>query len=311
MKLSRPTFLKGVDADLSIAVVKANSDAITERNGLSATHLYEFKGVHERTAMGDDVSVALKQSKKSARYSYSLKRDSLYHILPEYLFHPLDWYNDCDNDQDKFEEKYAAQQAKVEHALKYFSTFDREFQNLRSQFQDALNNEILPNELFVVKFMTENYSVNLGNRFIKAVYPCLNWLRQYRGHNEAVVTMLRYAFGNEVEITQRWEEISTRLSQHCHWSLDETVDDLFCGETYMDYVFVTRVKYQTETKSNPHIAQITAELSEFREFFQEWVLGVEQLLVIEFGDWEKSPQMAPQNQLEGGLHLNYNTQLIK
>lgn len=311
MKLSRPIFLKGVDADLSIAVVKSNIDAITDRNGVNVSHLYEFKGVHDRTALGDDVSVSLKQLKKNARYIYSLKRDSLYHILPEYLFHPLDWYNNCDNDQELFEQKYSEQQKKVDYALKYFATFDREFQNLRNQFQDALNNEILPNSLFVVKFMTEPYQINLDNRFIKAVYPFLNWLRQYRGYNESVVTMLRYAFGNEVEIKQQWEEIPTHLSKHCHWSLDDTVDDLFCGETYMEYVFVTRVKYQTEIKSNRHIEQISAELSEFREFFQDWVLGIEQLLVIEFGDWDKIPQMAPQNQFEGGLHLNYNTQLIK
>ena len=86
MKLTKPIVPKELDADVAMAVIIQHMDLTADQK---PDYSYEFKGVSERTALGDNLDVTVRNRQNTApSVKFSLKRDSLYHILPEFLFHP-------------------------------------------------------------------------------------------------------------------------------------------------------------------------------------------------------------------------------
>ena len=85
MAIKRPYIPKEVDADVATSII---IPFIDDNTGGKVTYVYDFKGVSERTALGDVLTTSIKNKQNSnTSVTFSLKRDSLYHILPEYLFH--------------------------------------------------------------------------------------------------------------------------------------------------------------------------------------------------------------------------------
>lgn len=311
MKLQRPDIPTGIDADLAIAVTSAHLEAISKETNISLHSTYVYKGVHERTAKGDDLVLSLQPSAKKPTVRYLLKRDSLYHILPEYLFHPLDRYADCDKSEDKFKKCRKAQKEMEENALRYFYPCDKVLQEERVSFQSFLNDRVLRNNTFIVDFITEGYRVNRKNRYINNVYPCIQWLRAYRGVKRVMEVALHFAFCNNIaKYEVRCEEVRIPMdSKACHYCLNETIDDLFCGNSYTDKEECIYLAYQTPIKSQKQIEILQRDMDEFSEFFQLWFLGLHQRLIITFGDYKKAAVMWVGTS-DNDLYLNYNTQLI-
>lgn len=310
MKLRRPTIPVDIDSDLSIAVIDSNVQSLISDSEIPIKDLYVFNGVHERTAKGDNLLVSASTSTKRHQLKYSLKRDSLYHILPEYLFHPLDRYADTDGDKEEFVKRRKAQKDIESDALEYFYPFDKSFQRLRTSFQDKLNNEILNNKLFIVDFITESYNVNKDNIFIKGVYPCIIWLRNNRGVKKLLEVAIKYAFSDSLNsydlISQ--EQSSEIDSDTCHITLDGEIDNLFCGPRYFYLEEAINVKYQTDIITEHQIEKLSSDIKEFEGFFKEWFLTQNQTINVEFGDYVKQPVLNVGT--SDDLFLGYNTQLI-
>ena len=313
MKLQRPDMPTGIDADLSIAIISPHLETVSKEMNTSLCSTYVYKGVHERTAKGDDLLIFLQASTKKLTVRYQLKRDSLYHILPEYLFHPLDRYANCGGKEKKeeFKECRKAQKEMEENALRYFYPCDKVLQEERTAFQSFLNERVLRNNTFIVDFITEGHRMNRKNRYINGVYPCIQWLRVYRGVKRVIEVALRFAFSNNIaKYELRIGEVKIPMdTEVCHCRLDGTIDDLFCGDTYTDAEELINVSYQTPIMSQKQIEILRRDIDEFKEFFQLWFLGLHQHLTISFGDYTKAAVMFIGTS-DNDLYLNYNTQLI-
>lgn len=311
IKLRRPSLPTDIDSDLSIAVVDSNIKPIISESEIPIKELYVFNGVHERTAKGDNLLVSASTSTKRHQLKYSLKRDSLYHILPEYLFHPLDRYADTDGDKDEFVKRRKAQKDIETDALEYFYPFDKSLQALRTSFQQKLNNEILNNNLFIVDFITEGYNIDKNNPFIKGAYSCIIWLRNNRGVKKLLEVAIKYAFSDSLNSYNMVSEEQTSEidTDTCHITLDGEIDNLFCGPQYYYLEESINVKYQTEIVSESQIQKIASEIDKFVEFFKEWFLTQNQTIKVEFGDYNKQPIMNIGTSNDD-LFLGYNTQLI-
>lgn len=311
IKLRRPSLPPDIDSDLSIAVVDNNIQSLISDSEIPIKKSYVFSGVYERTAKGDNLLVSASTSTKRHQLKYSLKRDSLYHILPEYLFHPLDRYADTDGDKEEFVKRRKAQKDIESDALEYFYPFDISFQILRTSFQNKLNNEILYNNLFIVDFITEGYNIKKDNLFIKGAYPCITWLRNNRGVKKLLEVAIKYAFSDSLNSYNLVldEQSSEIEADTCHVTLDGVIDDLFCGPRYFYLGESINVEYQTDIISENQIQQLTAKIKEFEEFFKAWFLTQNQTIKVEFGDYRKQPIMNVGTSNDD-LFLGYNTQLI-
>lgn len=307
MNIEKPIIPKGLDADVVMSVVIPYVDAAANKEAL---YSFEFKGVSERTALGDNLCISVRNRQStSSIVKFSLKRDSLYHILPEYLFHPLDHYLGTDGDTDEFDKRYKNQEEQKNKALTYFKPFDRQFQQLRISFQRWLNENIFSGNQFVADFITEGYEVNKNNPYINAVYPCIYWIRSFRGNEDMIRTALGYAFAGNASIVKKRQRVENPISDEVPCTIGNKMEDMYCGATYIDWRNVWNVFYQTEIKSEQHLSIMKEQLREFSIFFSSRFLSIEDDMFVNFGDRLAAP-ILQENTHSKGIYLNYNTQLI-
>lgn len=307
MKLSKPNIPKELDADVALSVVIPHVDKITDGK---VSFLYDFKGVSERTALGDDLNITIKNKQSAASdVRFSLKRDSLYHILPEYLFHPLDYYLGIEGDNEEFDKRYKEQEEQKNKALNYFKPFDEQIQQLRFKYQQWLNENIFSGNQFLSDFITEGHNINLNNKFIKAVYPCIPWLRDCRGNDDMLRTALGYAFQGNVTVVKDCKETDVPLSEKVPSQLGKSLERLYCGATFKNRTNIWKVFYQTMIKDKQELALLKKQIKEFGDFFESWFLPMEDKMVVDFGDRFANPNLADTKDTKG-VFLNYSTQLI-
>lgn len=307
MKLTKPNIPKELDADVALSVVIPHINTIAEDK---ATFIYDFKGVSERTALGDDLSITIKNKQNAASdVRFSLKRDSLYHILPEYLFHSLDHYLGIEGDAEEFDKRYKEQEEQKNKALTYFKSFDQQIQKLKLKYQQWLNENIFSGNQFLADFITEGHNINLNNKFIKAAYSCIPWLRDFRGNDDMIKTSLGYAFSGNATITKDFKIIDTPLSEKVPSQLGKSLDDLYCGATFKNRTSVWKVFYQTKIENKQDLALLKNQIKEFGDFFESWFLPIEDELIISFGDSHAEPYLSEDKNIKG-VFLNYSTQLI-
>lgn len=307
MNLTKPNIPKELDADVAMSVIIQHLDSISDKENV---YSYEFNGVSERTALGDNLDVTLRNRHNAApSVKFSLKRDSLYHILPEYLFHPLDHYLGTDGDTEEFDKRYKEQEEQKDNALTYFKPFDQHFQRIRITYQQWLNENIFSGNQFLSDFITEGYEVNLNNPYIKAVYPCLPWTRDFRGNDEMIGTALEYAFIGNASMEKEYREVNLPMSDDVSFRINDCLDNLYCGTTFIDRICIWKVFYQTEIKTEADLRLIKTQISEFNEFFSAWFLSLEDELDISFGDKLAKPNLCGTDDAKG-VFLNYSTQLI-
>ena len=307
MKLTKPNIPKEVDADVAMSVVIRHMDSVADKK---PCYSYEFKGVSERTALGDNLDIIVRNRQTAVpSVKFSLKRDSLYHILPEYLFHPLDHYLGTDGDSEEFDKRYKDQEEQKNNALTYFKPFDQHYQQIRTTYQQWLNENIFSGNQFLSDFITDGYEVNLSNPYIKAVYPCLPWVRDFRGNDEMIKTALGYAFIGNADIEKEYVEVNVPISDNVPSRVGGSLDNLYCGTTFIDKVCVWKVFYQVEIKTEAQLNMIKTQIREFNEFFSSWFLSLEDKLIISFGDKLAKPDLCKIGDTKG-VFLNYSTQLI-
>ena len=307
MKLSKPNILKELDADVALSVVIPHINTISDGK---TNFVYDFQGVSERTALGDNLNVTIKNKQNiSSDVRFALKRDSLYHILPEYLFHPLDHYLGIDGENEEFDKRYKEQEEQKNKALTYFKPFDQHFQQLRTTYQQWLNDNIFSGNQFLADFITNGYDINLHNPFIKAVYPCIPWLRDYRGNDDMIMTAIGYAFIGNATINNEFKEIDIPISENVPSQIGHSLGNIYCGTTFKSLICTWKVFYQTKIETEQHLKLIKSQIREFKEFFSSWFLPLEDELIIEFGDKLATPDLSRKKDIEG-VFLNYSTQLI-
>lgn len=307
MKLSKPNIPKELDADVALSVIIPHAEAAADTKPVCS---YEFSGVAERTALGDDLTLSIKNRQNvPPLIKFSLKRDSLYHILPEFLFHALDHYLEVNGDTEEFDKKYKEQEEQKDKALTYFRPFDSHYQQLRMYYQRWLNEHIFSGNHFLADFIISGYQVNLRNPFICAIYTCIPWLRDYRGNDEMIQTAIGYAFKGNAEVHNESLEVDSLITDEVLTCLGASLGTLFCGPTFKDFKAVWRVFYQTKISTAQHLHTLNEQIHEFQQFFAQWYLPIGADLYIDFGDKTALPILTGSKEQQG-VFLNYSTQLI-
>ena len=307
MRIPRPIIPRETDADVAMSVI---IPCVNEQTGGDVVYSYEFEGVSDRTASGDVLSVDVKNKKNTnPSVKFSLKRDSLYHILPEFLFHPIDRYSGTTGDVAEFDKRYEEQEEQERNALTYFKFFDQNYQELKVKFQLWLNDHIFKGNHFLSEYIIAGYTFNWENPFIKAVLPCIPWLRNYRGNKDMIEVAIGYAFAGGAKVKCFWKDCRMELDKNIHSSLDGDIDDLYCGPTFQSGSYTWKVNYQTKIDTEKRLNEQITAIKEFSDFFQKWFLNVEDDLIVEFGDWQATPVISDKESMNG-IFLNYSTQLI-
>ena len=130
-----------------------------------------------------------------------------------------------------------------------------------------------------------------------------------RWPREMVMTALGYAFVGNADVEKVYIEADIPISDNVPSTIGDSLNDLYCGSTFIEKVCVWSVFYQTEVKTEEHLKQIKAQVSEFCEFFSAWFLPLKDELAVSFGDKQAKPDLFGADDAKG-IFLNYSTQLI-
>ena len=82
-----------------------------------------FKGLHKRNSYKDIIET---EEKSNGTFVFGIGRNSLYNSLPEFIFHPIDRFDNLPKAEEKerFAEEYQEQEQEIENAYKFFAPID-------------------------------------------------------------------------------------------------------------------------------------------------------------------------------------------
>ena len=232
----------------------------------------EFEGSHKRNAYHDILRI--EQNGKDKPITLQLGRNSLYHTLPEILFHPIDRFN-----KSNFEEQYAAQKKEQENAKKFFAPIDLLLFNIRLSVREKIQ-EYLESDKLLVDIITEDRlsDEEKQNRFIIKTLPFLPMCKSIRGDKTLITMMLRKVLKDEqIEIKVCEEQVEyTETEKEARYPglVGDTLDAFYLGDSYVDDALVYNIHYWSDEECDEHFMEFVKEMDVFREFVQDYFLAI-------------------------------------
>ena len=266
-----------------------------------------FGGLHKRNTYHDLIELL---NNTDDTLELTVGRNSLYHILPEYMFHPIDRFKDIPKttDRELFQKEHEAQTQEAENAKKFFAPFDLLLLLLRRDLREQLNTYADSNKVLIDIIGDSLTEEQRQNRFIKQLIPLLPSCKNIRGNNTLLTFLLRKILMEEnlrIEPRSIVQEFSDKKPRYQERLLGE-VGALYLGDTYQEEATVYTIHYWSDDECTDHFHQFLKELEELRVFIQDYFVAVGDILRFEIVK-DEEPTVLSTN--EKYYYLNYNTNL--
>lgn len=233
-----------------------------------------FEGTHKRNAYHD--IIGLEQDGKDKPITLHLGRASLYHILPETLFHPVIGRFDGLNDK-QFEKELQAQKDEKGNANKFFAPIDLLLLKIRlmirEKVQECLESDKLLVDIIIKDRLAESEK---QNRFIQKTLPFLPMCKSIRGNKTLITLMLQKIFEDEhvvIKIHQELRELHDDAPRY-PGAVDDTLEAFYLGDSYVDDVLVYDMHYWSDDECNERFMEFVKDMETFRVFLQDYFLAV-------------------------------------
>lgn len=266
-----------------------------------------LKGLHKRNTYQDIVEMS---PHSDDSFLLTIGRNSLYNALPEYMFHPIDRFDNLPKyeEKERFEEQLDQQKEEIEHAYRFFAPIDTLLIWLRSEVRERLeqyaNEDIIMQQIIGDRLTDEQRS----NRFIRQILPFLPICRNIRGNKTLLTLLLRKIFMEEglaIEMS-RQETTQTDEQPRYQESVGMEVGSGYVGNTFDDLVTTYTIHYWSDDECGPQFMQFTREVEELRLFLRDYFLAVEE--VLHFVICHDEPSLRLGDDIFYN-YLNYNTNL--
>ena len=267
-----------------------------------------LQGLHKRNSYGDIIEVEDMVDKDAIHAT--LGRMSIYNSLPEYMFHPVDRFDNLpvNNESEAFHNEVDKQEQEIADAFRFFSPIDVLLFHLRSNVRgqieqytcgDVVMQQILGDRL------TEKQR---ANRFIRQFVPFLPQCKYIRGNRSLLTFLLRKVLleeGLRVEIKQ---EMSNFTDKHPRYDnqVDAVLGDSYVDNSYYENVTVYSISYWSDEECNEKFLSFVDELEELRLFLRDYFLFVEDELVFHITQ-DYPPLRLNDEKIYN--YLNYNTNI--
>ena len=237
-------------------------------------------------------------------------RNSLYNALPEYMFHPIDRFDNLPKyeEKERFEEQLDQQQEEIENAYRFFAPIDTLLIWLRTEVRQRLEKyateDIIMQQIIGDGLTDEQRS----NRFIRQILPFLPQCRNIRGNKTMLTLLLRKVFMEEglaIDIC-RQEVTMTDEQPRYQESVDMEVGDGYVGNIFDDTITTYTIYYWSDDECGPQFLQFVREVEELRLFLMDYFLAVDE--VLHFNICHDEPPLRLGDEIFYN-YLNYNTNL--
>lgn len=266
-----------------------------------------FKGLHKRNSYCDLLDV---EEKKDGSLVLSVGRNSLYNMLPEYMFHPIDRFDNIPVSEARklYDEEIEKQEKEKERAYRFFAPIDLLLFKLRTDIRETMRNFIEGNKVLIDILADRLTDEQKSNRFIKKSLPFMPSCKHIRGDKTLLTLLLRKIFldeGINIEIHGKCE---TFADDHPRYedSLGCEIGAGFVGNRYEDYVTQYDVHYWSDDDCDENFLTFVNEVEPFRLFIQDYFMSVEEILKFDISKDEAPLRLSDEIVYN---YLNYNTNI--
>lgn len=264
-------------------------------------------GLHHRNVTHDVLSF---EKEDDGAYAFTLGRSSLYEVLPEMMFHPVDRFAGIVGDEQEkaFKEELAKQEEEISQARRFFAPFDILLLKLRTDVRELVRRKTEGNQVLIDILCDSIPDTWRKNRFVKRTLMFVPYAKRIRGDNALLSLMLRKVFfceGLSMKVQTECLTLEDQAPryQHC---LDGELGEGFAGNRYEEVVPVLKVHCWLEGECGAGFNAFLEELETLRHFVQDYFIAMEQRLVF---DLSTDVQCVRLSDDEDYHYLGYNANL--
>lgn len=266
-----------------------------------------FGGPHKRNTYHDLTDLV---ENADNTLELTVGRNSLYHSLPEYMFHPIDRFEDVPmmSEQERFQQEYDTQRQEIEQAQSFFAPLDLLLLLLRLNIREKLSVYTETDKVLIEMIGDRLTKEQKDNRFIRQIIPLLPSCRNIRGNKTLLTILLRKVLINEnllIEpktISHTFTDALPRYQE----SLPGEVGMLYLGNEFQEEVLTYTIHYWSDNECKENFPKFLDEIEELRVFIQDYFISLESIIRFEIVKDEEPLYLSDQNKYN---YLNYNTNL--
>lgn len=263
-----------------------------------------FSGLHKRNTYNDVVEM---EGLPNHEILLTLSRNSLYNALPEYMFHPIDRFDNIPKSEEKerFEEELERQTEEIANAYRFFAPFDLLLLKLKTQVRERIEAYAKENIIMQQILGDTLTPQQRGNRFIRQMMTYLPECRRIRGNKTLLTFILRKIFLGEGLHIHLQTESRTMQDEHPRYddSLGLALDEGFVGNTYCEDITTYHIQYWDDDACSKTFDQFLDDMEEFRLFVKDFFLAIKENLHFDIVHKEDPIQLGEENTPH---YLNYN-----
>lgn len=266
-----------------------------------------LRGTHKRNAYRDIKAV---EADREGKLIINVGRNSLYNALPEYLFHPINRFDNIPEAEKKerYQEEHYKQEKEKEDAYAFFAAFDNFFLSIKTEVKQKIYNYVSENTV-LQKIIGDRISPGqLANPFIKRCLPFLPKCKSIRGNRTLLKLMIQKVLREEnmhVEIHSCNHSFSDSDIRYRD-TLDSTLDDIYLGDGYEDVITTFDLHFWSDECCDADFAKFIDNIEEFRQFIQDYFISMEE--IIRFNIVKDDSPLIISDETSYN-YLNYNTNI--
>lgn len=271
------------------------------------TYLISIDGLHKRNSYKDIISCEDIDGKQK----FHIGRKSLYNSLPEYMFHPINRFDNIPerDREERFAKECANLEKEKEAAHQFFSPIDALLLDLKVRVKEQINQYTCENVIMqkiIGDTLTEEEK---SNRFIKRTIPFLPICKRIRGNRTLVTLLLRKVLFEEGVTFQKEEkscEITDNQPQYNYQIEEHELDSLYLGNRFSENITTYNIHYWSEAECNMHFSKFLEDLEQYRCFIKDYFLSIEDELCFRVNN-DNDPLILSDDSTFN--YLNFNTNL--
>ena len=234
-------------------------------------------GLHKRSSYKDIISY---EEATDGKIEFHIGRNSLYNSLPEYMFHPINRFDNIQESdyKERFAEEYAKQEFEKENAHRFFSPIDVLLLDLKVKVKEIIN-QLASDNIVIRNIIGDSLTEKeKSNRFIKRTIPFLPNCKLIRGNRTLITLLLRKVLFEDGLFLKKENvicDIADKDPQYNNVIENCQIDSLYLGNEFSENVTTFTIKYWSDEECSEHFNLFLEELEEYRLFIKDYFLSIE------------------------------------
>lgn len=267
-----------------------------------------LQGMHKRNSYRDIIELEEMVDKEAIHAT--LGRMSIYNSLPEYMFHPVDRFDNLpvNNESEAFHNEVDRQEQEKADAFRFFSPIDVQLINLRASVREKIEEYTRGDVVMQQIIGDELTEEQKGNRFIHQLIAFLPQCKHIRGNRTLLTYLLRKIFLEEnlrIDVVQQDCKMHDEKPRYDN-KLDTVVGDCYVDNSYQENVTTYQIFYWSDDTCDEHFIEFVKEVEQLRLFLRDYFLGIEEDISFQITQ-DYPPLRLNDDKIYN--YLNYNTNI--